>query len=296
MPESTLRLAVAQTSSYDDPRDSDQLRASGNELRRLMRQARAAGARVVHFTEGATCFPNKYVMSVDGPDQVGDADWSRFEWDVLREELASIVALAGELKLWTVLGSVHRLTEPTRPHNSQYVISDQGAVATRYDERTLSSTKITYMYTPGSAPVTFEVDGFRFGCALGMDVHFPELFHEYERLDVDCVLVSHNTAGTEPNPGTPTEARGHAATNTYWISYAVIADHSPAIPSGVINPYGEWAAQGVTDRSSSVAVLDMVRTADHPFSPLARNWRNKTRAGLSDVPLADDRSTVRTGF
>ena len=296
MPETTLRLAVAQTTAYDDPRDINQLRASGDELRRLMRQAHDAGARIVHYTEGATCFPSKYLMSVDGPDQVGDSDWSRFQWEVLREELTTVAELARELKLWTVFGSVHQLTPPTRPHNSLYVISDQGRVATRYDERTLSNTKITYMYTPGSAPVTFEIDGFRFGCALGMDVHFPELFAEYERLDVDCVLVSHNTAGTEPNVATPTEARGHAATNTCWISYAVIANHSPAVPSGVINPYGEWAAQCVADGSSSIAVLEMERTADHPFSPLARTYRNKTRGGLSDVPLADDRSTVRTGF
>ncbi len=46
------------------------------------------------------------------------------------------------------------------------MISDRGEVMTRYDERMLSNTKITYMYSPGSAPITFEVDGMRFGCAL----------------------------------------------------------------------------------------------------------------------------------
>jgi predicted amidohydrolase len=35
-----------------------------------------------------------------------------------------------------------------------------------------------------------DVDGLRFGCALGMDSHFSELFIEYERLDVDVVLIS----------------------------------------------------------------------------------------------------------
>jgi predicted amidohydrolase len=37
------------------------------------------------------------------------------------------------------------------------------------------------MYTPGSGPVTFEVDGLRFGCALGIEVHFPKVLAEYER-------------------------------------------------------------------------------------------------------------------
>jgi hypothetical protein len=51
------------------------------------------------------------------------------------------------------------------------------------------------MYTPGATPITFEVDGVRFGCSLGIEVHLPEIFIEYERLDVDCVLFS--SAGPE---------------------------------------------------------------------------------------------------
>ena len=79
---------------------------------------------------------------------------------------------------------------PHRPHNSLYVVSDRGELVTRYDERLLSNTKISFMYSPGKIPVTFEVDGVRFGCALGMEAHYPEIFIEYERLDVDCVLFS----------------------------------------------------------------------------------------------------------
>ena len=92
--------------------------------------------------------------------------------------------------MWAVLGSPHPLTPPRRPHNSLYVISPNGGVATRYDKRFLSNTELTWMYTPGSSPVVFEAGGLRFGCALCIEVHFPELFAEYERLDADCVLVS----------------------------------------------------------------------------------------------------------
>lgn len=95
------------------------------------------------------------------------------------------------------LGSVHQLTPPHRPYNSLYVISDRGKLITRYDERLLSNTKISFMYSPGTVPVTFEIDGFRFGCALGMEAHYPEIFMEYEKLNVDCVLFS--TAGDGPS-------------------------------------------------------------------------------------------------
>ena len=201
MPEVTaMRLATAQIIVREDPSDRAQLRDSGRDVRELMRQAHAAGARIIHFPEGATCSPHKRIMSSvgpaeagpaeAGPAEVGPADWSRANWLVLRQEVEAIARLAGELRLWTVLGSVHRLTPPHRPHNSMYVISDRGELVTRYDERLLSNTKLSFMYTPGSGPVTFEVDGLRFGCAMGIEVHFPEVFAEYERLDVDGVLLS----------------------------------------------------------------------------------------------------------
>src|SRR6185437_6405453 len=52
MPETTpLRLATAQVTISEDPRDQAKLRQSGQEVRALMRQAGQAGARVIHFPE-----------------------------------------------------------------------------------------------------------------------------------------------------------------------------------------------------------------------------------------------------
>jgi hypothetical protein len=130
-----LRLAVAQAVLREDPRHTKGLRDSGSDIRRLMREAHDAGAALVHFPKGATCSPHKRIMSAEGPDKVGPADWTRFEWGVLRQELAAIAELARKLRLWTVVGSVHCLTPPNRPHNSLYVISDRGQVVTRYDEQ-----------------------------------------------------------------------------------------------------------------------------------------------------------------
>jgi predicted amidohydrolase len=296
----SVRLAVVQSIVRGDPRIVAELRESGSDVRRLMRQARDEGARIVHFTEGATCFPQKRVMSIDGPEKVGPADWDRFEWGVLREELTAIADLARELKLWTVLGSVHRLTPPHRPHNSLYVISDRGEVVTRYDERLLSNTKISYMYSPGAAPVTFELDGLRFGCALGMESHFPETFIEYERLDVDCVLFS--TTGGMPSDG-PTfaaEVQGHAASNSYWVSFSVPAQHSGFAPSGVIAPGGEWLARCPEDGSASLVVVDLDSESEQAVGArrFSRPWRRTARGGIYDPHLVGDdpRSADRVGF
>ena len=300
-PGAPLRLAVAQTVVRGDPGSGDELRASGVEIRRLMRRAHDGGARVIHFGEGATCWPDTQVMSIEGPDVVGPADWDRADWAVLHDELARIAALAAELRLWTVVGAVHRLTRPHRPHNSLYVISDEGVVVTRYDERMLSNTKLQYLYSPGAEPVTFEVDGVRFGCALGMEVHFPELFLEYERLEVDAVLVStvgvpatwFSSTASDNRSVLATEAQAHASTNSYWVSYASAAQDGAHAPAGVIAPDGRWVARCPQETWAAIVTVDL----DDGPENLARPWRRTVRAGIYETHLVDDpRSTQRAGF
>ncbi|QDN54107.1 carbon-nitrogen hydrolase family protein [Streptomyces sp. S1D4-20] len=290
----SVRLAVAQTPVREDPRDVDALRESGRQVRALMREASARGARVVHFPEGALCFPHKLIMSVAGPAAVGPADWGRCQWPVLQAELAAVVELARDLRLWTVIASVHRLTEPNRPHNSLYVISDRGDVVTRYDERLLSNTKVSYMYSPGSSPVTFDIDGVHFGCLLGIEIHYPELFAEYEKLDVDCVLFS--TTGVSPG-NAAAQAQGHAAANSYWVSFSVPTQHSTTAPSGIIAPNGNWLERCPADGSPSVAVVDLDDGSEAAAEAVAyaRPWRRESRAGVyATHQVTDSRSEDRT--
>jgi len=295
---SPVRLATAQIVVCPDPQDSEQLRHSGRDVRELMRQARQAGARIIHFPEGATCSPGKQIMSATGPEQVGPADWSRADWPVLRQELAEIARLAEELQLWTVLGSVHPLTPPNRPRNSMYVISDRGELVTRYDERLLSNTKLSYLYTPGTEPVTFEVDGLRFGCAMGIEVHFPEVFATYERLDVDGVLISTGPGETpERTAAFATEAQAHAAINSLWVSFAMSAQHAAA--AGIAAPDGHWAARCPSDGQAAVAVADINNQPESIDIAVAkaRPWRRLARTGIYDVHLvADTRSEDRAAF
>ena len=279
----TITMAVAQTVLSEDPGNSAELRACGEEIQRLMREAHDAGARLIHFPEGATCWPHKRIMSSD-PDQVAAADWSKADWPTLQEGLRSIAALAGELRLWTVIGAVHQLTPPHRPHNSLYVISDRGEVVTRYDERLLSSTKVNHMYTPGTDPITFEVDGVRLGLSLGMEVHFPEIFAEYERLEVDGVLFS--TAG----PGGPDTglfalaAQANAAANSYWVSYAGPATQAVHSAAGVLGPDGTWIGRCEPLEKPSISVVGLDDSAEN----LARPWRRTARSGIYDAHMIKD--------
>lgn len=293
-PRSPFRIAVAQTVLRDDPRDPHGLRASGREIRDLVAESARAGARLVQFSEGALCSPGKMIMSVDAPVSVGAADWDRVDWTTHQQELASIAGAAREHHVWVVLGAIHQLSAPNRPHNSLYVISDTGEVVTRYDERFLSKTKVSHLYAPGTDPVTFEVDGIRFGCLLGMEIHFPELFAAYEQLDVDCVLFSTAGPGTGSAEMWATAARGHAATNSFWVAYAGPASQSVEAPSGLVSPDGTWVARCPANGEPAVIVAEL-----DPQTPnLARPWRRVARSDLyAAYAVTDDpRSSTRAAF
>lgn len=292
----SARLAVAQMTIRNDPCDILQFRTSGEEVRQLMKRAHAAKADILHIQEGATCWPDKYILSETGPETVGSADWGKFQWPALKEELEATRRLARDLGLWVVFGSVHRLSKERRPHNSLYVVSGQGALVTRYDERMLSNTKISFMYTPGTLPISFELNGLRFGCALGMESHFPEIFIEYEKLGVDCVLFS-TTGGSAAYPNDSAfsaEVLGHAASNSYWVSYATAAKPGGAAVSGIADPWGKWAAQCAADGAPSIAFFDINDFSDDPSRP----WRRSARSGIYDAHLVGDdpRSEKRDVF
>jgi predicted amidohydrolase len=282
-----LRIAAAQLDTPGDPGSAAALHRAGRDIRQLMSQAREQGARLIHFCEGAICAPNKRIMSRI-PGTVAEADWTQFSWDAQQAELRAIAAHAASLRVWTVVGAVHRLTEPHRPHNSLYVIDDHGRVVTRYDEWMLSHTKVSYLYTPGTSPVTFDVDGVRFGCALGMESAYPELFLDYERADVHCVLLS--TQG--PGASFALQAQGHASSNSYWISYATCAADAHLAPSGIIGPDGAWSARCGGTGTAAIAVAGIDR--DH--ESLARPWRRTARSGRYAAVVGEDPRASRDSF
>ncbi len=265
----SVTVAAAQLPLLPDPGDASQIRASGTAVRALMRQASARGARLVHFPEGALTTPAKRLMSSTGPDDIGPADWDRADWPGLAGELEEVTQLAAQLRLWTVVGGIHRSASDIRPSNCLFVISSRGQLTGRYDERMLSKTKSTFMYTAGRDPLVFTAAGVRFGCALGMETHYPELFAAYEERDVDCILFS--THGNAETPGIfAIEAAGHAAANSLWVSYGPAEENAP--PAGLVTPDGAWAAR-CAPGAPGLAVADVTTSTDSP----ARVWRRTAR-------------------
>ncbi|WP_329501448.1 carbon-nitrogen hydrolase family protein [Kitasatospora herbaricolor] len=127
-------------------------------------------------------------------------------------------------------------------------------------------TELTYLYTPGRPePTVFEVDGVRFGLAICIEANFPELFAEYERLDVDCVLVS----AMVDDPARATVAQAYGTLYNYWLGYAVPAQYAANAPSGIVAPGGRWLHRAPADSRPALAIADLDLHSTEPDIDMA---------------------------
>jgi predicted amidohydrolase len=272
----SLRVAVAQTTATAD------VRHNGSTVRRLMREAAGVQARLVQFPEG--------FLSGYAKEQI--QDWGDVDWTAVRDELRQITALAAELGIWVVLGSAHPLTPPHRPHNSLYVISDAGQIVDRYDKRFCSHTEITTFYSPGFEPVVFDVDGFRFGCAICIEINFPDVFSQYGELGVDCLLLS----AYPVDEVFEAKARSYASINTYWVAMALPEQTAHLMNSGVIGPDGRYLAK--LDGGEGLVYADLTRADFEVWFERARPWRESAvngeiyRSRRVDDPRSADRTCL----
>jgi predicted amidohydrolase len=273
-----FRIAIAQLPITGDAHKN------GERVRSAMRKAAKGKARLVQFPEGM----------LSGYAKNPIMDWAEVDWQVVHNELTSTMQLAAELKIWVVLGSAHPLTPPRWPHNSLYVISDKGELVTRYDKRIVSHTEVTRFYTPGYEPIVFEVDGFRFGCIICVEINFPELFIEYGKLGIDCLLLSAYPVDAIFSA----KARAYAAIHNYWVSMALPSETAPFIQSALIGPDGEVVQAAAADQDMIISNLD--RSA--PQFDIALTKSKPWRMGIAADPryqvrqLNDPRSVNRTAI
>ena len=277
-----LTLAVAQIEICDPQTTSADIAAAGGRVRAAIAEAGSAGARVVQFPEGTLAYPGKRVISRSAPE-LDEADWDRIDWSLLRTELEATAACAAQESIWVVIGAPHRLSEGHRPHNRRSVVSDTGELLTRYDKRRLSAGEITYLYTPGTEATVVEVDGYRLGFALCLEILFPELFVDYAAADVDAVLVS-----SAADPKFAALAQSHALMNMISVGLAFPADPGERVRSGVCDWTG-WLARCEAGRPG-VAIGAIRPTGGPGFVRQARNGLYDGHYATADPRSLDRRS------
>ncbi|QGY44312.1 carbon-nitrogen hydrolase family protein [Maribellus comscasis] len=180
-------------------------------IKKQMIEARLKKADIVQFPECALSgYPEVDLKTLDG-----------FDWDLLVEKTDSILSLTKQLKIWVLLGSIHRLSDGVKPHNSLYVINDEGKIVDRYDKRFCTGGDLKH-FSPGDHFVNFDLNGVNCGLLICYDIRFPELYREYRKRNTDLIFQSFYNArqkkGSIHPVIMPITSQARAATNYFYIS------------------------------------------------------------------------------
>ena len=277
---------------------SASIKRNALQIHKFLHKAKKAKADIVHFSE---CALSGYVGTDFG-------SFDGFDWPLLIEETKKIMALAAKLHIWVVLGSTHRLTpdrnirgqaEPSKPHNSLYLINPKGKIIDRYDKRFCTKGDLKRL-TPGNRFVDFIINGVKCSLLICFDLRFPELYRELWKQKVDCVLQSFYNARQKG----PSEHRFimrqtmqcRAATNFFWISMANSSGYRAPYPSCIIAPDGKIVGQLRSNRAGiMVNKVDLNRKF---YDPMV-GFRDMAAAGrLNNGPktIKDPRSKNTTAL
>lgn len=190
---------------------SSNIKENLNWIEKQMIEAKLKKADIVHFAECALSgYAGVDMRSLEG-----------FNWNELHLATDSVLTLAKKLKLWVVLGSVHKLSGNTKPHNSLYLINPNGEVVDRYDKRFCTEGDLEF-FTPGDHFVTFDINGIKCGLLICFDLRFPELYREYRKLGADLIFQSFHNARQGKGSIHPVimhiTAQAHAGINHFYMS------------------------------------------------------------------------------
>jgi predicted amidohydrolase len=264
-----LKVATCQFAVGKD------IRRNGWKICEFLRKAAKAKADIVHFPE---CALSGYV-GTDFPSFAG------YDWELLKKESLKIISLAGKLKLWVVLGSIHPLTSPNRPHNCLYLIGPDGKIHDRYDKRFCTKQDLRRL-TPGNRFVNFMINGVQCSLLICFDLRFPELYRQLYKQGVNCIFQSfYNARQNGPSVHTHIMRQTmqcHAATNRFWVSMSNASGYYSPYPSCFIQPDGRIVRQLKANRAG--IMVNAVDLSKEFYDPMA-DFRDMAIAGaLSNGP------------
>lgn len=271
------------------------------EILRLIGEAAADGARVAHFCETA----------LSGYAGFDIPDTRALDWNALHEATSVICNAVRQANLWVLLGSTHRLSGDHLPHNSVYVISDEGHLVDRYDKRFCTGVDGDgdpsldhQFYTPGNHATVFDVDGYRCGIAICYDYRFPELYRDLKRRGVEVLFQSFHNAHRDYRTYhyrnlwrelVPATMVTHAATNFFWTSAVNSTTKYSLWGSFFVRPDGRIIAK-LPPHKPGLLLSDV--DANLELWDASAPWRQRAMEGeLHSGQLIDDpRSEDRTCF
>ena len=286
----------------------------GKNLHYVLKQMRDAKHRGAH----AAHFPEACLSGYAGHDIESYKD---FNWDLLKASTLEIITQARKLKIWVILGSIHRLTGRHKPHNSLYIINDRGELVDRYDKRFCAGDRSgrsgeLLHFSPGNHFSVFDIRGVRCGAIICHEYRYPELYRAYKRKGVDLMFHSFHAANighrqyramqkqvgvafhklnrgsTLPEITMPAAMQAASASSHIWISCSNSAAKESCWPGFFVRPDG--VIIGRLRRNISGVLISTVNTRQKLYDSTVA-WRGRAMRGVyySGKLIKDKRSDDR---
>lgn len=246
-----------QLRSSDDPAENVRIASD------LIRNARAAGADFIATPE------NTNLMAPDGGAKPA---LSHTEDD--EPGLPRFRALAAELGIWLMIGSLAIKVSDTQTANRSFLIDPRGTVAARYDKIHLFDVDLpsgeqyreSRTVAGGAAAVTADLPWGRIGLSVCYDLRFPQLYRALAKAGAFALSVP--SAFTE----TTGKAHWHVLLRARAIENGafVIAPAQGGVHANgrrtyghslIVSPWGEILAEGGTEPSVITADIDPEESA-----------------------------------
>ncbi len=277
----------------------------------------------MHYAGKMNCdlihFPECSLSGYAGTDM---ESYDGYDWEMLRQSTLEIIDFARTLKLWTLLGSAHRLTGINKPHNSLYIISNEGELVDRYDKLYCAGdesecTGDLAHYTPGDHFSTFSVNGLTCGVQICHDCRYPELYRELKKRGVQVVFHSFHAGNMTQDRKALMEAQvgepffsvnmgrtlpeitmsatmiSYAANNHVWISCSNTSKEESCFAAFVVRPDG--VVSGRLQKDTSGVLVTEINT-EVEYYDSSKHWRQRAMDGQfhSGTLVQDIRSNNKT--
>lgn len=283
-----FRAACVQLRSSDDVGENIRF-TSG-----LIREAHGRGAQFIATPENTT------LMAADG-----GAKLERTFAESDDPALPAFRALAEELGVWLLIGSLAIKVSATKTANRSFLINPKGAIAARYDKIHLFDVDLpsgeqyreSSTVAGGRDAVTADLPWGKLGLSVCYDVRFPQLYR--------ALAQAGAFAFTIPAAFTETTGKAHwhvllraraVESGAFVIAPAQGGKHANGRStyghSLIVSPWGDVLAEAGTDPGVIVADIDPAHsTAARTRIPNLRHDRAfevRHAAPLAETPVSAD--------
>jgi len=245
-------------------RSSDDVAENIRDTSTLIREAKSKGAQFIATPENTT------LMAPDG-----GAKLERSFPEDRDPALPAFAALAEELGIWLLIGSLAIKVSETKTANRSFLIDPKGRVTARYDKIHLFDVDLpsgekyreSNTVAGGNRAVLADLPWGKAGLTICYDLRFPQLYRTLAQSDAFMLTVPSAFTETTGKAHWHVLLRARAIENgAFVIAPAQGGTHANGRKtyghSLIVAPWGEILAEGGIDPGVIVADIDPALSAD----------------------------------